>query len=248
MAKKETSVATANVPELVKNGYKALAIPAQQLTQFLIENIGEQGLRPMDLDKVKVPAGGMETWEVPTLQGTDAVKVLEGIVLHFKDTRVYWASKGEGNTPPDCSSMDARMGIGNPGGDCQKCPLAQFGSGVDEKGQPTKGQACKSVRLFLFLRQDDMIPLLVPLPPTSIQNAKKYFLRLVANGYPYYGVTTQLRLEKTKNSRGTAYSVATFAMGRKLEQDEFEKVQLIGRAMKTLFSQTTVDAGDVRHE
>jgi len=236
------------VPEVIGNGYKALAIPAQQLTQFLIENIGEQGLRPMDLDKVKVPAGGMETWEVPTLQGTDAVKVLEGIVLHFKDTRVYWASKGDGNTPPDCSSMDGKFGIGNPGGDCLKCPFAQFGSGIDEKGQPTKGQACKSVRLFLFLRQDDMIPLLVPLPPTSIQNAKKYFLRLVANGYPYYGVTTHLRLEKAKNAKGTVYSVATFAMGRKLEQEEFEKVQLIGKAMQALFTHATVDAADVRHE
>ena len=236
------------VPEVIGSSYKALAVPAQQFTQFLTENIGDQGLRPMDLDKVKVPAGGAISWEIETLEGTQSTQVLEGIILHFKDTRVYWAAKGNGNTPPDCSSMDSKIGIGNPGGDCHKCPFAQFGSAVNQKGEATKGQACKSVRLFLFLRQDDMIPMLVPLPPTSIQNSKKYFLRLVANGYPYYGVTTQLRLAKAQSSGGDVYSMATFAMGRKLEQEEFEKVQLIGKAMRDLFSQATVDAADARVE
>jgi hypothetical protein len=40
--------------ELVPNTYKALSVPAQPLTTFLIENIGSQGLRPSDLDKIKV--------------------------------------------------------------------------------------------------------------------------------------------------------------------------------------------------
>lgn len=234
--------------ELVPNTYKALSVPAQQLTTFLIENIGSQGLRPSDLDKIKVPAGGGSAWEVPTLKGPEPVKVLEGIVLHFKDVRAYWSSKDSGNNPPDCSSSDGMVGMGTPGGDCHKCPLAQFGTAVDQKGQPGKGQACKAMRMLLFLRQDDMIPMIVNLPPTSLQNAKKYFLRLVANGLPYYGVTSQLRLEQTKNASGTAYSVATMAMGRPLEPEELEKVQMIGKAMRELFARTTVDATDVRHE
>jgi hypothetical protein len=71
--------------------------------------------------------------------------------------------------------------MGKPGGDCHKCPLAQFGSAVDQKGQPGKGQACKSMRMLLFLRQDDMIPMIVNLPPTSLQNAKKLKEFLSAN-------------------------------------------------------------------
>jgi len=231
--------------ELIDGTYKALAVPAQQLTKFLIENIGAQGLRPQDLDKIKVPAGGGSAWEVPTLKGPEPVKVLEGIVLHFKDVRAYWASKGTGNNPPDCSSSDGLVGVGNPGGDCHKCPLAQFGTATDEAGNPGKGQACKQMRLLLFLRQDDMIPMIINLPPTSIQNAKKYFLRLVANGYPYYGVTTQLRLEQAKSGGGKAYSVATLNMGRDLKPEELEKVQLIGQAMRELFARAMMDAGDV---
>jgi len=240
MAKELTTKA-----EVLEGTYKALAVPAQQLTKFLIENIGAQGLLPQDLDKIKVPAGGGSAWEVPTLRGPEPVKVLEGIVLHFKDVRAYWASKGTGNNPPDCSSGDGLVGMGNPGGDCHKCPLAQYGTATDEAGNPGKGQACKQMRLLLFLRQDDMIPMIISLPPTSIQNAKKYFLRLVANGYPYYGVTTQLRLEQAKSGGGKAYSVATLNMGRDLKPEELEKVQLIGQAMRELFARAMVDVGDV---
>lgn len=234
--------------ELIANTYKALTVPAEQLTKFLIANIGEQGLKPSDLDKIKVPAGGGIAWEVPTLKGPETVNVLEGIVLAFKDVRAYWATKGTGNNPPDCSSSDSITGVGTPGGFCHKCPLAQFGTAVDEKGNPSKGQACKSMRVLLFLRQDDMIPMVISLPPTSIQASKKYFLRLVANGFPFYGVTTQLRLEKSKNASGTVYSQATLAMGRALEPDEVAKTELIGQAMKDLFGRTVVDATDVRHE
>lgn len=238
---------SATKQELIANDYKALAVPAEQLTKFLMENIGAQGLRPQDLDKIKVPAGGGSAWEVPTLHGPEPVKVLEGIILTFKDIRAYWKSKDTTNVPPDCSSGDSLLGIGTPGGQCHKCPLAQFGSATDAKGAAAKGQACKQMRLLLFLRQDAMLPMLVSLPPTSIQPAKKYFLRLVSNGYPYYGVVTQLRLEQKKNAGGTAYSEAVLDMGRALEPAELQKVQLIGQAMRDLFAMTSVQDADAQH-
>lgn len=245
MAKSEVS--TTSKQELIDNSYMALTIPAEQLTRFLIENIGSQGLKPTDLDRIKVPAGGGSSWEVPTLKGPEPMKVIEGIILTFKDQRAYWKSKDTNNAPPDCSSPDSLIGIGNPGGACHKCPLAQFGSALDAKGGTAKGQACKQMRLLLFLRQETMLPMLISLPPTSIQYAKKYFLRLVSNGYPYYGVTTQLRLEQAKNAGGTSYSVATLDMGRALEPEELQKVQLIGQAMRDLFAMTSVQDADAQH-
>lgn len=234
--------------EVLPSVYKALAVPAAQLTGFLTTNLGSQGLKPTDLDKVKMPSGGGLSWEVPTLKGVQSLTTLEGIILHFRDVRAYWKSKGNTNSPPDCQSNDVIVGVGMPGGVCGKCPLAQFGTAVDDKGQPAKGQACKSMRLLLFLRQDDMIPMLISLPPTSLQAAKKYFLRLVGNGFPFYGVTTQLSLEKAKNSAGTSYSSVVMGMGRELNKEEYEKVQLIGQAMRDLFAGTVVDAHDVGHE
>lgn len=238
---------TTHTEEVLPAVYKALSVPAQQLGDMLRQNIGAQGLKPTDLDKIKVPAGGGQSWEIPTLKGVESSPVIEGIILHFKDVRTYWKERDGGNNPPDCSAADGMYGIGTPGGDCVKCPFAQFGSGIDEKGNPTKGQACKSMRLLLFLRQNDIIPLIVSLPPTSVQPSKKYFLRLVGNGFPYYAVTTQLRLDKTTNGKN-AYSVASFAMGRELSREEVSNVQTIGQVVRELFAGMTVDARDAGRE
>ena len=125
--------------------------------------------------------------------------------------------------------------------------LVAIGSATDDGGNPSGGQACKAMRLFLFLREDDMIPMIVALPPTSLQNAKKYFLRLVANGYPYYGLTTQIRLEQLKNPKGKPYSRATLNKGRDLKPEEFANAKVIGQAMKDLFDQASqvIDADSV---
>lgn len=234
--------------ELIPNTFKALAVPAQQLATMLRQNIGNQALKPTDLDRVKVPAGGGVAWEVPSLKGPESTQVLEGIILFFKDVRAYWKTKGGTNSPPDCQSNDGVIGIGAPGGDCAVCPLAQFGTATDEKGQPAKGQACKQMRMMLFLRQDDVIPLLISLPPTSLQPARKFFLRLAGNGLPYYAITTQLRLEKAKNTAGTIYSQVSMSMGRQLEKEEVEKVLLVAQAMQQLFAGMTIDAHDAGHE
>jgi len=45
--------------------------------------------------------------------------------------QAYWSvpmEQSEGNMPPDCYSLDARTGIGKPGGDCHACPFAEFRS------------------------------------------------------------------------------------------------------------------------
>ena len=247
MAKKDTSVATANVPELVKDEYKALAVPAAKLAAILKDSVGTQGLKVSDLDKIKVPTGGMTVWEVPTLDGSEPMKAVEGIVLHFKDTRGYWASKAGGNKPPDCRSDDGLTGIGTiaamHGGNCATCPMAQFGTAVDDAGKPAAGQACKQKRIMLFLRQENIMPLLVSLPATSLKNARQYFLRLVNNGLSFRHVTTQLRLEKKQGPKNE-YSVATLTRGRNLEPEELAKVETIGKAMREMFSQATVIDAD----
>ncbi len=162
---------------------------------------------------------------------------------------IYWAKKfGGGNQPPDCMSSDMVRGMGKPGGDCLKCPMAEFGSAIGQDGSVRKGQACKHVRLLLFLRQDDLIPLLVSVPPSSVKGAKKYSLRLVGAGYPYQGVVTQIRLTKTKNSGGIEYGQMEFAMARKLEEKELANVMQIAAALKEVFAQVEVVETDVTGE
>lgn len=231
--------------EIIESKFKALSVPAAQLAMTLRNNLGTN-VRPFDLDRVKVPAGGATTWEVPSLKGVEKTECLEGIILHQRDARSYWAKKfGGGNVPPDCSSADMIRGVGKPGGECLKCPLSQFGTATGQDGKPGRGQACKHVRMVLFLRQDDLIPLLVPVPPSSVKSAMKYGLRLAGAGLPYQTVVSQLRLTKDKNADGIEYGKIDFTMNRKLEETEVAKAMQIAEVMRDVFSAATIVEADV---
>lgn len=232
--------------ELVPLTFQALAVPATQMAEVLRANAGQQGITPFDLDRVKVPAGGGTSWEVPTLKGTQSAPAVLGVVIFWKDVRSYWDSAFTGqNNPPVCTSLDGMVGIGKPGGLCLKCPLAQFGT-AQHNGKAGRGQACKQARMLFVLRPEDRLPLLVVLSPTSLKASKQYFLRLAGAGKSYYSVVTQISLAKTKNADGIAYSQAEFMYVRDLDPQEQENAVMVAQAMKSIFETQTVLEADVR--
>jgi hypothetical protein len=189
--------------------FMVLANPGAAI-EALKSNLDGETLSPFDLDRVTIPAGGGSQWCIPTLEGEQVAAEITGVIVAVQNCRAYWQESFDssgGGTPPDCVSEDVVTGIGNPGGVCQKCPMAAFGS--DNRG---KGQACKQIKRLFLLRPDSMLPLVVTLPPTSIRPAQRYLLRLAGRGLKYQGVVTRITLEKEKNSGGIAYSKAVFGM------------------------------------
>ena len=195
----------------------------EQIREAMEANVGDGGLTAGDFDRIKVPAGGATAWTIQGLDGEEILKEVAGIVVAWRDTRAYWSvpmEQSEGNMPPDCYSLDARTGTGKPGGDCHKCPLAQFGS---DAGGP--GQACKLVRQLFLIREENLLPEIVNLPPSSIKPARQYFLRLASKGVPCYSVITKIGLEKTRNGQGIVYSRATFASGGRLAPEQARRAK-----------------------
>lgn len=228
-----------------KNEETALAIPNYAVMQHSVEdlqnviasNLGGTELGPGDLDRIKVPAGGGTTWSIPTLDGDVDTKELVGVIVAFKDQRAYWKeSYSGGSSPPDCASDDGMMGTGDPGGACDRCPYAQFESAVGDDGKPRPGQACKQVRLMAIVQPDDLIPMLLAAPPTSLANMRKYFLRLSSRATPYYGVVTKFTLAKAQSSGGIAYSQVEASSVTRLADDELQKMagyaQVIGKSLE----------------
>jgi hypothetical protein len=171
---------------------------------MLREMAGALGVNQFDLDKAKIPSGGAARFEVPTLDGTEYVPEITGVIIGQQDVRCFWErglDESGGGTPPDCTSDDCQVGVGKPGGSCQTCPMAQFGSA--RKGA---GQACQQRRVLFIARPKSTLPLVVSLPPTSLANARKYFLRLVDNELPFWAVVTTLTLEKDRNGAGVDYA------------------------------------------
>jgi len=195
----------------------------EQIRDAMKANVGDSSLTAGDLERIRVPAGGGTAWTIQGLDGEEMVKELDGIIIAWRDTRSYWSvpmEQSDGNMPPDCYSLDARTGTGKPGGECLKCPLAQFGS--DAKGE---GQACKLIRQLFFIREDHLLPEIVPLPPSSVKAARQYFLRLASKGAPCYSVVTRIGLEKTRNGQGIVYAKAVFTSAGRLSPEQSQRAK-----------------------
>lgn len=228
-----------NETALVKvDNYAALQLSATELREVLTENLGGQQLSAFELDRVKVPSGGGTTWEIPTLEGTEDVKSFEGVVIYFKNQNAYWPEQYNGqNNPPQCVADDGMFGIGDPGGDCSQCPLNQFGSAPDGNG----GKACKNMRTLFILREGDILPLVLTLPPTSLKDARKYFLRLASKGVPYYGVITEFSLEKEKNDSGITYSKVKLTMKGRLDAETTKKLKAFQESLRPALDAVKMD-------
>lgn len=196
----DTAIATSATKELQ-------LVPKGEIMEIIAENMDGQ-ITSSDLDRVKIPAGGGIAFEVPTLEGADSQKYIDGVIIAHQPQNVYWSTgmdEGGGNTPPDCVARDGKFGEGAPGGLCATCPMNKFGS------DGGNGKACKNTEVLFILRPGNMLPIALRVPPTSLGAVKKYLLQLTSASIPFYGVQTRLSLEKATNAAGIGYSKLVLA-------------------------------------
>ncbi len=165
--------------------------------------------------QIKVPSGGGLAFEVQGEDENDAepMKQIDAVIVFTHRVSAYWpGAYGSGDDAakiPACSSMDGKMGFNPSTGEiaqCESCPFNQYGSGVDENGNPKKGKACKNMRRIYMMMDGDPNLYLLTVPPTSIKDINKQLAKILASGIPYTGMIVSFTLEKTKNSTGTPYS------------------------------------------
>lgn len=209
-------------------------------------NLGGQDVTEFDLIRLSVPTGGGGAWQFETLEGPQTVTELIGIVVHAKQTRAYWEGKYKGGSePPQCSSADGYVGVGDPGGDCRTCPLAQFGSALDDDGKPGRGQACKQLAQWFLLVENSFLPCVITVPPTSLKSTKNYMLALAGAGLRYDQVLTKLTLGKAQNQGGIAYSVVQPKLVGRLDSEAATKARGYADMLRPVFDRTTIIEGTV---
>lgn len=224
-----------------ENSLAVLQHSQQELAEIIQGNLGGDTLSEWDLDKVKVPSGGGTTWQVPSLDGEEAIQSLDGIIIHWGNRRAYWEDSFSGsNEPPQCNSQDGIHGVGDPGGECASCQYAQFQSADDGVGQ-----ACKATRVLFMLKPDSLIPIVVTLPPASLGNAKKYFLRLVGAGVAHTSLVTKLTLTKDKSKGGITFSRVELTAGQRLSPDAAHKVAEFAAPLKTALDRIGIEREDI---
>ena len=220
----------------------AAADPAA-MRKRIADNIGGN-LSIGDLLRLKVPGSGGQTWEtVDALTGeVMPERTVTGIVVLWQMQRAYWSKpygeQGEASNLPECVSVDALTGVGAPGGDCTNCPLAKFGTAVNKDGSQGAGQACTQMMTVFFVRPKSLLPMLLRVPPSSLQNMRRFFVGLTEADLHYRNVVIEFGLEKVKNEGGLEYSRIRPRVAGRVPAEKFDVVEAYGEQMRPLLVQT----------
>ncbi len=216
-------------PNAVQPNAPRFILPDMVANDFDNEDFGDdfEGIR-LSFRRAKIPSGGAVTFELPTDDPADpeCTRTIEGIILSNHPANAYWPGGGfDENTPPICMSDDGKQGIGTPGGTCVTCPFNQYETGVDSKGNPTKGKACKNMRQLYILRSGEYMPIQLSLPPTSLRAFSDFVNIAFANRHrPAWASVVQIGLKKVEGG-ANSYSVATFSKLYDLEGEEIPAIK-----------------------
>ena len=173
----------------------------------------------LSFDKVRIPSGGGTMWEVAgdNPDEPEHMKEIEGVIVDHYPINAYFENEYTGEiVPPTCSSMDGKIGVGEPSGNCANCLFNKYGSADDGKGKK-----CKNLRRVYILRSGEILPILITLPPTSIKNFSDYVSkRIVTKGKKTCDFITRLTLAVEKSNTGIKYSKVQFVISRELDNEE----------------------------
>lgn len=207
-------------------------LPAVVESTFTSDDLADdmEGLQ-MSFQRIKIPSGGNLVFEIPTddPDNPNYEKTVEGVLIHHHDANAYWAegSEYDENTPPLCSSVDGKLGIGEPGGLCATCALNLYGSAP--KGH---GKACKNMRMLYLLRSGESIPIQISLPPTSLKPFKTFINQVfLLRRRPSYSSVIQIGLRK-ENNGSNDYSVATFRLVENFEGEQLAQIRSYAESFK----------------
>ena len=162
---------------------------------------GLTGFNPFQFDQIRVPGAGSLSYAVKTEDGEVPMQYLDVVILHAHATRQYYSAaydtKNPQASPPDCVSYDGSHGVGNPGGDCARCPLGKFQGG------------CNPGYFVYLLFPDRTMPVKFNVPRTSIANFEKYRNTVGMSGQFLNQLMTRISLEKRKQGLGMVAAFKT---------------------------------------
>ena len=125
--------------------------------------------------RAKIPSGGGRAFDIVT--GDDSfdttVTSFRGVVANFHNCNALFPNQKATNIPPVCSSPDGVEGtdmLTNETKECASCPNNQWGS----KGNGSRAKACKNMRRLYVLVEGSVVPIILTIPPTSINNWERY--------------------------------------------------------------------------
>lgn len=224
MVKKATE--NKSVVSVEKQGY--MALKSFDFNAVMAEEM--DGLNTF-FERIKMPSGETTLYQLPSENPDEPAfaKEFSAVILYHHPLRAYFKNKFTGAAnPPDCGSLDAVTGFGNPGGDCKSCVFNEYNSG--DNGS----KACKERHRLYLLREGELFPILLSLPTGSLKELSRYLMRLLTKGIKSNEVVTKFSLVKATNKGGIVYAKACFQMERKLTAEELPLISSLSEQIKMM--------------
>lgn len=199
------------------------------LAESSMKMLESMGVGQFDLQRIKVPSGGGQTFELQTLKGVEAAASLEVVITAIRgNEKQWWKSADPSGDRPSCQSFDGIHGNGinsldeaaTPGKhECATCAWNQFGT---SRGKSSRGKDCKDTITLFFFRPGSRLPGFISVPPTSLKAVRTYSLALLDAGKTIHGVVTRISLVIEKSQDGTKYAEIKLDYVGDLEDAEAE--------------------------
>ena len=221
-------------------------IDQPEAKEIMLGAFDQMGLSHHQLNRIRIPAGGMTAWEVETLEGTTVEQHLDVIILAMKgNQKTWWAvplEEAGGGAPPSCTSKDGRTGFGvntlEEGAEpsehaCADCAWNQFGS----RRGGGNGKDCGDHALLFFFPKGSRIPSLLMVPATSLKPLQRYVLQLIDSGKRQEGCVTRLALTKASSQGGITYSQLSLSWVADLDEEATATMISVGKEFTSRISE-----------
>ncbi len=222
-----------------------------------LETLLQGGVGVFDMTRMKVPGSGGSSWEIETLHGLESLRDIEVVIMLVQGNQKAWwrepYGSGGGNTPPNCSSVNARTGTDNPSREepddgkdvqgvhnCITCPWNAWKSAKRPDGTQGRGKDCKDFAMIFLYRPGSRTPTMLTVSPTSLKPMRRYSIALMDAGKDVTGVVTRLSLNPTQNSDGVKYSEIEFEFAGDLPDDAAAEVKQAEAIMADYLATHTV--------
>jgi hypothetical protein len=123
--------------------------------------------------------------------------------------------------------------------ECSRCPLNQYGSGDEGRGK-----GCKNNRKLFMVREGEILPVEILIPPSSLKAWNTYTVALTSKVKPIDGVVTKIKLKKATSTGGIEYSEAVFSKVADLTPQEREAIRSYARSLRSAIRQQSAQPVD----
>lgn len=222
-------------------------LPSQQDIETVMTDLGDILSRRI-FGVITIAGGGAGVFKVlepGAEETTNGVQAIEGVILASHLVNVRWGhdfgTRQQGERPI-CRSMDGINGVDQETGETHSCAACPFNQFTEDGGR----KACSNKRQLYIMREGDLLPMLLALPPSALKAYDNYrVLASLTLRTPMCALVTRITLKNKTSNGGSEYSTPVFSAVGKLPLAEAKQMADFARQIMAAAQRAGINADEV---